>query len=110
MHLYDLTDYELFHEKLHDTKLMIAWNKKMALLAFRGTSSLKNIFADLRIARILHPPIRGGFMSRPMVHRGFLQTWTSNGLNHRVMELLRTIMKDTKFPSLPSSQMETLSE
>ena len=102
MQLYDLTDYELFHEGLHDTKLMIAWNQKMALLAFRGTSSLKNVFADLRVARILHPPIRGGFMSRPMVHRGFLQTWTSNGLNRRVLELLQTIMKDKRFSSLPS--------
>lgn len=97
MHLYDLTEYELFHENDHDTKLLVAWNSKMVLLAFRGTSSMKNLFADLRIARIPHPPIRGRFMTTPLVHRGFLQTWHSNGLNHRVLELLRSIIKDNKF-------------
>lgn len=96
MHLYDLTDYELFHEHQHDTKLLVAWNSKMALLAFRGTSSLKNLLADLRVARTLHPPVRGAFMCKPMVHRGFLQTWHSNGLNHRVLELIQTITKGNK--------------
>ena len=97
MHLYNLTDYELFHEGLHDTKLMVAWNEQTVLLAFRGTFSMKNVLADLRVARILHPPIRGHSMRRPMVHRGFLQTWHSNGLNKRVLSLLTDIIKDKTY-------------
>eukprot|EP00210_Caulerpa_lentillifera_P008426 g8038.t1 len=95
MRLYELEHYELFHEELHDTKLIVAYNDSVVLLAFRGTSSLKNVLADLQISRIIHPPIRGNYMSRPRVHRGFLETWYSNGLNNRVMELVQRIRDGT---------------
>lgn len=98
MHFYDLTEYELFHESLHDTKLLVAWNHERVLLAFRGTSSLKNLLSDLRISRIPHPPIRGTFMSKPLVHKGFLESWCSNGLNQRVLELLQSILNKNKSP------------
>jgi len=69
MQLFGLRNYELFHEELHDTKLIVAHNDEIVLLTFRGTSSLKNVLADLQISRIIPPPLRGHYMSRPRVHR-----------------------------------------
>lgn len=71
MGLYDLDNYELLHEKLHDTKVLVAWNQDMIVLSFRGTYSWANVLADLQIVRTAHPPKRGSFLmgTMPLVHR-----------------------------------------
>lgn len=45
---YDLKHSELFWEKALDTKLLLAWNSRTIMLAFRGTASLANALADLQ--------------------------------------------------------------
>jgi len=96
MKMYRFTEYELFHENTHDTKLMVSWNPSLIMVCFRGTYSLKNLIADLKVSRIIHPPVRGTYLSRPKVHRGFLRAWTSNGLDKRVLECIQNILKTNK--------------
>ena len=52
MGLYDLTDFELIWEPAMDTKCLMAWNPRthVAVLAFRGTASMANVFADLQVS------------------------------------------------------------
>jgi hypothetical protein len=42
----------------------------------------------------VHPPKRGRFGARPLVHLGFNKSWTRNSLNvrvvNRVMEIIRS--------------------
>ena len=40
---------DLIWERVSDTKLLLAWNKDMIVLAFRGTASFSNVFADLQV-------------------------------------------------------------
>ena len=49
--LYDppLEHFELFWEKSLDTKLLLAWNREVILLSFRGTASMSNVFADIQV-------------------------------------------------------------
>ena len=49
MHTPALTNFELFWEKSMDTKLLLAWSKSTVVLAFRGTASMANIFADIQV-------------------------------------------------------------
>ena len=49
MGVYDLKESELLWEKALDTKLLMAWNDHMMVLAFRGTASVSNALADLQV-------------------------------------------------------------
>ena len=49
MSLYGLEESELFWEKKHDTKLLLAWNRNTFVVAFRGTASLANALADIQV-------------------------------------------------------------
>ena len=49
---YDLKHSELFWEKALDTKLLLAWNSRTIVLAFRGTATLANALADLQARRL----------------------------------------------------------
>ena len=49
MSLYGLEESELFWEKKHDTKLLLAWNRNTFVVAFRGTASLVNALADVQV-------------------------------------------------------------
>ena len=55
--LYDppLEHFELFWEKSLDTKLLLAWNQEVILLAFRGTASMSNVFADIQVRASFAP-------------------------------------------------------
>ena len=44
-----LSHTDLLWDKVSDTKLLLAWNKEMIVLAFRGTASFSNVFADLQV-------------------------------------------------------------
>ena len=48
-----------------------------------------------------HPPLRGSYWlrSRPMVHGGFLQSWMANGLQARVLALVREIVAQASVSS-----------
>ena len=49
MHTPALTNFELFWEKSMDTKMILAWSKKVVVLAFRGTASMTNVVADIQV-------------------------------------------------------------
>ncbi|CAL8466198.1 g5734 [Coccomyxa elongata] len=97
MALYGLEHSELFWEKALDTKLLMAWNRERIVVAFRGTVSLPNALADVQAWRTVHPPKRGGWGRRPLVHRGFLKSWTANGLDARVVSRIKEIIQSPDF-------------
>ncbi|GMH46106.1 hypothetical protein BSKO_14070 [Bryopsis sp. KO-2023] len=97
MELYKLNNYEMFLEPSHDTKVLLAWSNDTVLLAFRGTKTVKNVVADLKLLRKPHPPKRNGWWSRPMTHRGFLDTWQSNGLDQRILQKMKDIIGERVF-------------
>lgn len=45
MKLYGLEHFELMHERVLDTKALMAWNHNTVVLSFRGTASFKNVLA-----------------------------------------------------------------
>ncbi|KAK9805215.1 hypothetical protein WJX72_006814 [[Myrmecia] bisecta] len=94
MSLYKLQHFELIWEKKLDTKCLVAWNEDTVVLAFRGTASVANACADLKLWWTAHPPPRGslGMLNRPMVHSGFLACWLANGLNLRVVEHVNRVV------------------
>jgi hypothetical protein len=49
MSLYGLRKFELLWERKLDSKALIAWNDDTVVLAFRGTASLANLWADLQV-------------------------------------------------------------
>lgn len=49
MALYGLNHCELVWEKATDTKMLLAWSSHTLIIAFRGTASMKNVMADLRV-------------------------------------------------------------
>ena len=47
--LYNLDHFELLWAPAEDTKCIMAWNRTVIVLAFRGTASLHNVLADLQV-------------------------------------------------------------
>ena len=60
MDLHSLTDFEMIWEPAMDTKCLMAWNPTthVAVLAFRGTASMANVFADLQASPIRQLNVR----------------------------------------------------
>ncbi|CAL5228580.1 g11739 [Coccomyxa viridis] len=94
MKLYNLEKSELFWEKALDTKMLMAWNDTCMVLVFRGTASVANALADLQAWRVVHPPKRGRYGRRPLVHSGFNRSWTKNNLNGRVIDRVLQIVRE----------------
>ncbi|CAD7703470.1 unnamed protein product [Ostreobium quekettii] len=98
--LYGLTHIDSLVAKDTDTRVVISWNNAGTILVcFRGTSSKANVVADLKFWRTPHPPGRGLTMLSmiPMVHKGFLDSWTAKGFNHKLLEKIRSIMGSPEF-------------
>ncbi|GAB4816054.1 hypothetical protein N2152v2_003100 [Parachlorella kessleri] len=95
LELYNLQHYELLWQKEPtDTKCLLAWGDGTIVVGFRGTASLANVLADIKVWRAVHPPKRGNYWlsRRPMVHKGFLDAYTAGGINQRLLQRLREIM------------------
>jgi hypothetical protein len=92
--LYDLQHHEILWQREVDAKCVVSWNDHTVVLAFRGTASLSNVVADLKVWRAVHPPKRGSYWlaTRPMVHHGFMQVWFTSGLKQQVLGKLAEIM------------------
>ncbi|KAK9819503.1 hypothetical protein WJX74_000076 [Apatococcus lobatus] len=107
MALFDLTDYRLVYEPSTDSKAMIAWNKDIILLSFRGTASIKAAKLDLEGYRVCHPPKRGSGWkhTRPCVHAGFLAGWRGNGFSQTLLNL---IWKEVLQERMPNRQPRIL--
>ena len=46
--LYRLEDLEMMWERLWDTVALVGWGPGRIVVVFRGTTTLKNVFADLQ--------------------------------------------------------------
>lgn len=57
------------------------------VISFRGTASLANVKADIQAWLTSYPRGQGTCMlcTAPMVHTGFYQAWTANGLNDKLI-------------------------
>ncbi|KAK9804066.1 hypothetical protein WJX73_001449 [Symbiochloris irregularis] len=90
---YGLTHIEDFWSEQLDTKVLVAWQRNLVLLAFRGTASLANAKSDLKVWRVAHPPERGLFWlgTQPLVHSGFWRAWVADDLNLRVLGLVQKL-------------------
>ena len=101
--LYDLHHHELLWQREMDAKCVVAWNDNTVVLSFRGTASLANVLADLKVWRAVHPPKRGSYWlaTQPMVHHGFKQVWFTSGLRQQVLSKLAEIMTPPRAGDTP---------
>ena len=56
--------------------------------------------------RVVHPPRRGRYGWRPLVHSGFNKAWTKNGLNCRVIDRVLQIIAESQASIHPPRQSE----
>jgi len=94
--LYDLTHHRiLFYEKQH-AKCLVAWNPetRTIVFSFKGTASMANVLADLKVWRRPVLPKRGKYYlnNQPMAHVGFLETWEDSGMKDGVLALLQNVI------------------
>ena len=96
LNLYSLTQHQILWYHKQDAKCLVTWDKekRTVVFSFRGTASLVNVLADLKVWRGIHPPKRGTwvFGNQPMVHRGFLETWEDSGLKEEVLAVLTGLL------------------
>mmetsp|Transcript_17938 Transcript_17938/g.53981 ORF Transcript_17938/g.53981 Transcript_17938/m.53981 type:complete len:703 (+) Transcript_17938:404-2512(+) len=100
--MYDLKQHELLREVREDSKVLLAWNHRMMVIAFRGTASIKNVAADLQMWLHVHPrEHRKGrrWWRVPMVHAGFHRSWTISGLSEKVLDHVRKCVDSCATPS-----------
>ena len=55
--LYNMHTHELYWERRHDTKCLMAWGDDAIVLAFRGTASFANARADLQVTQHCTPSV-----------------------------------------------------
>lgn len=101
---YGLTKAELFFEGVSDTKGIILWGNNTIVVAFKGTSSFENALTDINFLKVYHPPTRTAPMSSfwgfkliptPVrVHKGFLDAWTKNGFDQRVLARINQLINE----------------
>jgi len=94
--LYDLTHHRiLFYEK-QDAKCLVAWNPetRTIVFSFKGTASMANVLADIKVWRRPVLPKRGRYYlnNQPMAHVGFLEMWEDSGMKDGVLALLQNVM------------------
>lgn len=49
LRLYGLRHFEWLREPVHDSNCLLAWGPDVLVVAFRGTDSLANIKADIKV-------------------------------------------------------------
>jgi Lipase (class 3) len=96
--LYNLDHFDVVWERALNTKAVIGWTDDPScatvVIAFRGTASTTNLLADLQVWRTRYPkgigtPLLG---TAPLVHQGFLNTYTRNGFNDRLLSKVQHIL------------------
>ena len=53
---------QLWNRKV-DTKCLMAWNDNLVVLSFRGTASMRNVLADVKVLQLQAPTLQS-----PMQH------------------------------------------
>lgn len=101
--LFDLTHFDVVWEKALNTKAVIGWREDPAVvvIAFRGTASASNLFADLQAWRTRYPKGVGHplLSTAPMVHVGFLKAYTRNAFNDRLLGKVNHILNRCQLAS-----------
>lgn len=99
LQMYDLTNHEYIVESDFDSHVLIAWSSQTVLVCFRGTSSFTNVVADTKVWRTIYPPKQDVRLpgTQSAVHTGFIESWTSNGLNERVIAKVIDILSAEGF-------------
>ena len=99
--LYGLTKAELVFEEVSDTKGIIFWGNNTIVVAFKGTSSFENTLTNIKFLKVFHPPKRTapvssfwGYKLTVRVHNGFLDAWTKNGFDQRVLARIHQIINE----------------
>ncbi|KAK9807992.1 hypothetical protein WJX73_000666 [Symbiochloris irregularis] len=73
---------------------VMGWAPGLVVLAFRGTSSMRNALSDLKIMQMDHPVMNeiGHLGRRVQVHSGFYSAWAANGLNDKIIKRLKSLI------------------
>ena len=58
--------------------------------------------------RVIHPPKRGRCGWRPLVHSGFLKSWTRNAFNSRVVERVLQISREAPSGKTPDDPFRVI--
>ncbi|KAK9790342.1 hypothetical protein WJX73_005473 [Symbiochloris irregularis] len=91
LRLLGLNDVESFWDPALDTRAVMGWAPGLVVLAFRGTSSMRNALSDLKVMQMDHPVMNeiGHLGLRVQVHSGFYNAWAANGLNAKILDRLK---------------------
>ena len=55
MALYNVEHMEVLWERRHDTMALLGWGPNKIVIVFRGTSTLRNVLADIQARTALLP-------------------------------------------------------
>ncbi len=77
-----------------DTQGFIAKDENRIIIAFRGTSSLKDAITDISIVKVRYPKIPRWFF-KPRIHKGFLHAYLS--IKDEVLNILKEETKSKSF-------------
>lgn len=102
--LFGLKHFDVVWEKRTNAKAVIGWDEgNTVVIAFRGTVNMANVLSDIQVWRtaLTRPgelqernprrfPLSLGPI--PMVHRGFLRTYTTGSFNERLLGHVRHIL------------------
>ncbi|MCY3412759.1 MAG: lipase family protein [Candidatus Heimdallarchaeota archaeon] len=82
------TYVKLLDSKETDTQCLVAKGHENIVIAFRGTTSFKDVESDLEVFKAIFPSSRG-FFNKSKVHQGFLDAYLDikDKLIHQIKEL-----------------------
>lgn len=101
MDLYELEDYQIFHDAILDVKVVVAWGQNVVVTSFRGSDSIKNFWEDLQVWRKKHPrmPSQGKTWFSPwfrecLIHGGFMECFDDSRVGDKVVRLLYALVTE----------------
>lgn len=105
--LFGLEHFDIVWEKKTNAKAVIGWNSSTVVVAFRGTASVSNLLSDLQVWRVRHPKdasMPSTIARVPMVHRGFLNVYTAEGFNDRLLSRVEHIISGCQLSQKKKAQ------
>ncbi|MHA2171143.1 MAG: lipase family protein [Candidatus Kariarchaeaceae archaeon] len=77
-----------------DTQGYIAKDETRLVIAFRGTSSLKDAMTDIQIGKVKYPKVRR-WIFKPKTHKGFHHAYTS--INRDAIEIIKNELSQAPY-------------